>query len=47
MLFLIILLVLLWALGLFSGIGNLVHILLVVVLCLVIYQVVTGRQGPL
>lgn len=41
-----VILVVLWALGLFSGttIGGLVHVLLVIAIIAVAYQLITGRK---
>lgn len=44
---LIVVLVVLWLLGFFvAALGNIVHILLVVALIVLIYQLVTGRRTP-
>lgn len=44
---LIVVLVVLWLLGFFvATLGNIVHILLVVALIVLIYQLVTGRRTP-
>lgn len=41
----ILILLVLWALGFaFSGIGNLIHILLVIAVVVLIVQLVTGRR---
>ncbi len=43
---LIVILVVLWLLGFFvASLGNLVHILLVIALIVLIYQLVTGRRA--
>jgi hypothetical protein len=43
---LIVVLLVLWALGLFTGyaLGGLIHILLVIALIAVVYRLVTGRR---
>jgi hypothetical protein len=46
---LVVILIVLWALGYgFAGLGSLVHLLLVIALIVVVYQLVTGRSpgGP-
>lgn len=43
---LVLLLVLLWALGFFVGnLGSLVHLLLVIALVVIVYNLVVGRRG--
>ncbi|TVR69721.1 MAG: lmo0937 family membrane protein [Sphaerobacteraceae bacterium] len=41
----LVVLLILWALGLVSGIGGLVHILLVVALIVLVLQLVSGRRA--
>ncbi len=44
--FVILILVVLWALGFFvAGAGSLIHLLLLVALIVLIYQLVTGRRA--
>ncbi len=41
----LIILLVLWALGFFIGIaGNLIHLLLVIALIVLVYQLITGRK---
>ncbi len=43
---LLVVLLVLWALGYgFAGLGSIVHLLLVVALIVLVYQLVTGRRG--
>lgn len=44
-----VILLVLWLLGLVSGytIGNFIHILLVIALVVLVYQLITGRRAPL
>lgn len=46
----VVILVILWALGFFSGVavnvGPLLHLLLVIALVVLVYQLVTGRRVP-
>ncbi|WP_370551946.1 lmo0937 family membrane protein [Haliea sp. E1-2-M8] len=43
-----VILVVLWALGLVSGttVGGFVHILLVLAVIMVVFQLISGRRGP-
>ena len=40
----VIILVILWAVGFFAHIGDLIHILLVIALIVVVYRLLTGRN---
>ncbi len=40
----ILILVILWALGLLGSIGPIVHLLLIVALCIVLFQLLMGRR---
>ena len=40
----VIILVILWALGFFAGIGSLIHILLVIALIIVVYRLFIGKN---
>jgi hypothetical protein len=40
----VIILVILWALGFFAGVGGLIHILLVIAVIVIVYRLLTGRD---
>jgi len=40
----VVILVILWLLGFFAGVGELIHILLVIAVIVVVYRLLTGRH---
>lgn len=40
----VVILVILWALGFFAGLGELIHILLVIAVVVIVYRLLTGRH---
>jgi len=40
----VIILVVLWALGFWAGVGELIHILLVIAVIVIVYRLLTGRH---
>jgi len=40
----VVILVILWALGFFAGVGELIHILLVIAVIVIVYRLLTGRH---
>jgi hypothetical protein len=40
----VVILVILWALGFFAGLGELIHILLVIAVIVIVYRLLTGRH---
>jgi hypothetical protein len=40
----VVILVILWAVGFFVGVGELIHILLVIAVIIVVYRLLTGRH---
>jgi len=40
----VVILVILWLLGFFAGVGELIHILIVIAVIVVVYRLLTGRH---
>ena len=40
----VVVLVILWAVGFFAGVGELIHLLLVIAVIVIVYRLLTGRH---